>query len=296
MFFMPKMKKRTLYLYSSLLLLVFLVWVITGNDSVPQKDEELTKVALREVGNQLLLSNADSTSLVLPVIKLEAKKYKLSFEKPLVVEPDSLVSIIDRNFKKTGLDDHYIVEVIKCKDQEVGYSFEMKYTEEESIIPCSGRNLPSDCYTIEVGFMKQQASFFNKQFYLYLLVLLILIFIVHFLILQQKQGQNTQNTSECGVSIGSYHFYPEQNKLVLQAKEIGLSKKECELLEIFIENINQIVKRDELTKKVWEDHGVFVGRSLDTYISKLRKKLQDDESIKLTNVHGVGYKLEIDNS
>ncbi len=75
--------------------------------------------------------------------------------------------------------------------------------------------------------------------------------------------------------------------------EINLSKKECELLEILVANSNQIVKRDELTKRIWEDNGVIVGRSLDTYISKLRKKLKDDESIKITNVHGVGYKLEI---
>ena len=81
--------------------------------------------------------------------------------------------------------------------------------------------------------------------------------------------------------------------LVKKAKEIALSKKECELLEIFIANANQVVKREELTKRVWEDNGVIVGRSLDTYISKLRKKLQQDKSIKLTNIHGVGYKLEI---
>ena len=79
-----------------------------------------------------------------------------------------------------------------------------------------------------------------------------------------------------------------------EAIEINLSKKECELLAIFIAKPNQIIKRDELTKKVWEDNGVFVGRSLDTYISKLRKKLKDDTSIKLTNVHGIGYKLEIE--
>ena len=72
-----------------------------------------------------------------------------------------------------------------------------------------------------------------------------------------------------------------------------MSKKECELLKILIEKPNQIVKRDELTKRVWEDHGVVVGRSLDTYISKLRKKLKADNSIKITNVHGVGHKLEI---
>ncbi len=88
-------------------------------------------------------------------------------------------------------------------------------------------------------------------------------------------------------------FYPEQNKLVKEADEISLSKKECELLEIFVANPNQVLKREDLTKRVWEDNGVFVGRSLDTYISKIRKKLQEDDSIKITNVHGVGYKLEI---
>ena len=75
--------------------------------------------------------------------------------------------------------------------------------------------------------------------------------------------------------------------------EISLSKKECELLAIFVVQPNSIIKRDELTKRVWEDQGVFVGRSLDTYISKLRKILKDDASLKLTNVHGVGYKLEM---
>ena len=66
------------------------------------------------------------------------------------------------------------------------------------------------------------------------------------------------------------------------------------MLELFVARPNEIIKRDELTKRVWEDNGVFVGRSLDTYISKLRKKLKGDTSIKLTNVHGVGYKLELE--
>ena len=48
-----------------------------------------------------------------------------------------------------------------------------------------------------------------------------------------------------------------------------------------------------MVKQVWEAHGVIVGRSLDTYISKIRKKLKDDDSIKIVNIHGVGYRLEI---
>ena len=110
-----------------------------------------------------------------------------------------------------------------------------------------------------------------------------------------KKSKPESATQETGSmeKLGSFYFYPEQNKLVKEAQEIALSRKECELLALFVASPNQIIKRDELTKRVWEDNGVFVGRSLDTYISKLRKKLKADTSIKLTNIHGVGYKLEL---
>ncbi|MBQ4822890.1 helix-turn-helix domain-containing protein [Aquimarina sp. MMG016] len=62
---------------------------------------------------------------------------------------------------------------------------------------------------------------------------------------------------------------------------------------IFSQNQNQIVKRDQLIKEVWEDNGVFVGRSLDAFISRIRKKFNNDRSINIVNVHGVGYKLEV---
>jgi len=81
--------------------------------------------------------------------------------------------------------------------------------------------------------------------------------------------------------------------LIKEATEISLSKKECELLALFAAQPNQVIKREELTKKVWEDKGVVVGRSLDTYISKLRNKLKEDPAIHIINVHGVGYKLEM---
>lgn len=74
---------------------------------------------------------------------------------------------------------------------------------------------------------------------------------------------------------------------------IPLTIKECELLQLFSEQPNTVVKREFLIKTVWEDQGVFVGRRLDTYISKLRKKLSLDPNISLVNVHGVGYRLEL---
>ncbi len=124
----------------------------------------------------------------------------------------------------------------------------------------------------------------------------IAIFIAFIAVLFYKWKPNAktkQTDSNTFVPIGIFHFYRDQNKLIKATEEISLSRKECELLAIFIDSPNQIIKRDELMKKVWEDHGVIVGRSLDTYISKLRKKLSEDDTIKITNVHGVGYKLEI---
>ncbi|HNC32102.1 MAG TPA: winged helix-turn-helix domain-containing protein, partial [Cyclobacteriaceae bacterium] len=74
---------------------------------------------------------------------------------------------------------------------------------------------------------------------------------------------------------------------------IELSRKETTLLKLFAENPNELLLRDRLLKEVWENEGVITGRSLDMFVSKLRKKLRHDPSVKLINVHGKGYRLEV---
>ena len=270
-----------------------ILWTFSGSGNKEKEVSELAKVALRDVGHKLLLSNQDSTSLVLPVIKIEESKYKLSFQIQLSIEPDSLVSIIKQSFKKTNLSEFYIVEVIRCSDNEIAYSFKMWNEFDKSIVPCKGRLLPKNCYIIETRFIEKVPFFFNKKYLLFFLGLIVIIFLIDLLNNKSKQILTPKNNHQKQVILGSYIFYPEQSKLVKNATEISLSQKECELLSIFMSNPNHVIRRDELTKKVWEDKGVIVGRSLDTFISKLRKKFEDDNSIKITNVHGVGYKFEI---
>lgn len=252
------------------------------------------KVALREAGNQLLLKQKDSTSLILPVVDTNRNTFKLSFQQHLSFKPNDLVISVDSSFAIAGLSRNYRVEVLQCSDGEVAYSYEMNMEEERTLIPCAGRKLLKNCYTIEVKFLDEQQGSSNTNVLLYLLALgmLLLVAIIYYR-KRKKEAKSSEDHNSSFSKIGSFQFYPEQNKLVKAATEISLSKKECELLEIFVANPNQVVKRDELTKKVWEDNGVIVGRSLDTYISKLRKILKDDERIKIVNVHGVGYKLEI---
>lgn len=141
--------------------------------------------------------------------------------------------------------------------------------------------------------LDEQQSLSRGQLLVLCLIVGLLLFVIEFIVYRRTVVSASVANNLDYERLGSFRFYPDQNKLVKEAEEISLSKKECELLSIFIMRPNEIIKRDELTKRVWEDNGVIVGRSLDTYISKLRKKLKDDTNIKFTNVHGVGYKLEV---
>jgi len=255
--------------------------------------KERVKIVLREVGNQLLLAQQDSTSLILPIKAIGKSKYEIPFQSTLSIEPDALVKLVDTVFNSSKFPDDYRVEVLQCIDNEVAYSYVITDREETTLIPCNGRLLPKACYVIQIQFITKEAAVnaITKKslFYVYVVIVVFLLALYFY---KKKQAFRPQDI-DASYYLGSFQFYPDQNKLVKSATEISLSKKECELLEIFVSNPNQVVKRDELTKRVWEDNGVIVGRSLDTYISKLRKKLQEDPSIKLTNIHGVGYKLEV---
>ncbi len=292
------MNKRIVFSVIGLVFILFCIWFFVDAKVESDDFSEKVKVSLREVGHQLLLSNQDSTSLVLPVIKLTESKYQLKFENAISFEPSFLVATVKKTFQNSGISNSYFVEVSPCDLTEVSYSYEMKNLQGKSIIPCRGRVLTKNCYTIDVKFTDKKAAA-NNITYLYILAIMAFIGF-QFLFFKKKQpktiaanSSNKEVSSEKYKPLGIFRFYPSQNKLVKEADEISLSKKECELLAIFIEKPNQIIKREELMKRVWEDNGVIVGRSLDTYISKLRKKLKDDTSIKITNIHGVGYKLEV---
>jgi len=287
------MKRKFIFIPAGLIILLISLWKLSLPTDSYREFLETVKVSLRDAGHQLLLASNDSTSLVLPIQVIEPSKFRLTFQNDLAIEPDSLVSVVERSLRKASLPNAYRLEVLACATTDVFYSYEMFEGTETGIVPCIGRNLPKNCYDIDVRFTKIQppASYKNILYYILAFLGLVLIFLG-----LRKRRSNTSFTfdNENYTTIGSFLFYPNQNKLVKQATEISLSRKECELLELFVARPNQIIKRDELTKAVWEDHGVFVGRSLDTYISKLRKKLQSDASIQLTNVHGIGYKLIIE--
>ena len=94
-------------------------------------------------------------------------------------------------------------------------------------------------------------------------------------------------------ALGKFLFDVKDQRLLLGSEVISLTDKECKILELLNKNFGELIPRETLMQEVWINDGVFTGRSLDMFVSKLRKKLSSDPELRITNVHGKGYKLEI---
>jgi len=91
--------------------------------------------------------------------------------------------------------------------------------------------------------------------------------------------------------IGEYTFDTVKQILTFRDQSMKLTTKESELLELLCSHLNEILERNYALKSIWVDDNYFNARSMDVYITKLRKYLSKDPSVKILNVHGKGYKL-----
>jgi DNA-binding winged helix-turn-helix (wHTH) protein len=284
--------KPLTWIGSSIMIIVILITAvafINKRNEIPGKHIE---VVLRYIGHQLLLSAKDSSSRVLPVKKLNATTYQISFQNDLSFISDSLINLVQRTFQKNDLANDYIVNLRNCKHNETVLAFEIN-NQTGDLTPCRGRKLEIGCYVIEIElFKKNQFNFF------WLLLLIIPLILVGFYAKQKfhkKEEKDSTFNNNDYIQLGRFKFYTDNNVLKIENNKIALSEKESKALKIFAENKNQIVEREKLIKEIWEDKGIVViSRNVDVLVSKLRKKLIDDNSIKFITVPGRGYKLIIE--
>lgn len=102
-----------------------------------------------------------------------------------------------------------------------------------------------------------------------------------------------ENLEESKIEIGNYIFDTINFNLKHPNFEKNLTKKEAQILKILCKFKNQVVAREIVLTGVWGQDDYFVGRSLDVFITKLRKYLKEDERIQISNSHGIGFKLEV---
>lgn len=108
-------------------------------------------------------------------------------------------------------------------------------------------------------------------------------------ILRRVRGKKSRESTL--YHIGRFTFDTQKQLLTIGDKQTKLTTKENELLALLCSHANDILQRDFALKTIWIDDNYFNARSMDVYITKLRKHLKDDEQIEIINIHGKGYKL-----
>jgi DNA-binding response OmpR family regulator len=107
----------------------------------------------------------------------------------------------------------------------------------------------------------------------------------------KRTSASITSLKEDKYTIGKYTFDSIKQLLVFEDESIKLTTKESELLELLCRHKGTILERNFALKTIWTDDNYFNARSMDVYITKLRKYLKKDPSVKILNIHGKGYKL-----
>jgi DNA-binding response OmpR family regulator len=220
----------------------------------------------------------------------------------LLVEDDpSLGFVIKDNLSLRGYD------VTLCQDGEAGEKLFLQSTYHLCIFDIMlpkkdgftlARSVRSKNATVPILFLSAKAmmedklegfstgadDYITKPFSLDELLCRIEVFL--------RRSPATRQSDEKIVFVGNYAFDFSNLTLRNNGKEKTLTQKEAEVLKLLYHNRERVLKREEILKHIWGDDDYFMGRSMDVFISKLRKYLKEDPSVQIVNYHGVGFKLE----
>lgn len=177
-----------------------------------------------------------------------------------------------------------IVLDVMLKDADgFGLARSIRQTDKETpILFLTAKSLPQD---VVAGFESGGNDYLKKPFGLEELL-------VRIKVLLSKDRLLTSEKEESEIiSIGEYSFHLSRQQLLYYGESIRLSSREAELLKLLWFSRNRVLERKTILLKLWNDDHVFNGRSLDVYITRLRKYFAKDPQVQIINYRGIGYKL-----
>lgn len=297
---MNGMRLKKIAIFSALLLTSVLLMQFVWHVSDPEGEvaglpNEKVNLALRRTAHQLLKEAGDSTSQIAPVERTSARGWQIRLEHAF--DYDRLPNILRESFGVHGISLDYDVAVLRCLDKELMLGYNFTDFMQQSDAPCAGRSLPSDCYLLSVNFaggLQPQGSlplagwFFSGA----------LAVVLYGLWLKRRPAPSQETVPEPAADTAWLHFGQSRLdvgnlRLVCANSNQSLTYREAKLLHLFARHPNQVLERGFIIENVWADEGVLVGRSVDMFVSRLRKMLRDDPSVQFVAVHGVGYRMEV---
>jgi DNA-binding response OmpR family regulator len=169
-----------------------------------------------------------------------------------------------------------------------GYTLARKIREQDEAVPIIFLSAKSTRDDKIFGLQLGADDYLTKPFSIEELILKIEVF------LKRSQIDPSRKHRELQYALGLYSFIPARQQLSRDGMVHSLTHRESELLALFCSNPGNILKRDEILISVWGNDHFFSSRSLDVFISRLRKLLKEDSTIKIENIHNIGYRLSID--
>jgi DNA-binding response OmpR family regulator len=170
-----------------------------------------------------------------------------------------------------------------------GYTLARKIREKNEAVPIlflsAKSTLDDKIYGLQIG----ADDYITKPFSIEELILKIEIF------LKRSSIDSSRLQKETVYRIGNYSFLYSGLQLTNGNETHSLTHREAELLAYFCVHAGTILKRDDILNKVWGNDHFFSSRSLDVFISRLRKLLQTDPKVKIENIHNIGYRLVVSN-
>lgn len=274
------------------------IGIFVGNRKVQARNDstrfsEKVNLALRRTAHHLLKQNGDSTSRILPVQQIDANTFIVRMEH--LFEYEKLPALLQESLQLHEIKRAYDVTIRNCSRDEIllGYSQLDLFQKKE--IPCRGRKLEPGCYLLKVSFSPESTTTTTNSWWIlpFGSLLVGLGYVVWKRTKRTATDIQTASSNTTTITFGNSTWDPTTLRLVSGETSHQLTYREAKLLNLLLAHPNKVLDRDFILKSVWEDEGIVVGRSLDVFISRLRKMLVNDTSLKLAAVHGVGYRLEI---
>jgi hypothetical protein len=292
------MKKSMLWIPFSLAILGLIVWLACELTALKNKSNSLSStnvnLALRRTAHLLLQDAGDITSFIPPIRHIAENTWLIQLEQGFVY--DKLPNFLQQSLEVHHINQNYNVAIVACADGTLllGYNFEDYFQNQN--LPCNGRISTADCRHIQVTFLPDAIAHPYLPFIAWTLATALAITLFYFLrkiVIKTNLSPTTKTVETVLTTVGQSQFDFTNQRLICGDTTLHLTYREAKLLHLFIQNTNQVLERSYILEKVWADEGILVGRSLDMFVSRLRKLLRHDASIQLVAIHGVGYKMEV---
>lgn len=256
----------------------------------PQKPpSEKINLALRRTAHHLLTAAGDSTSRIPPVQQTEPGTWLIRLEHTF--DYNRLPVLLQESFDRHGIHRPYDVAVLRCLDNELQLGYNALDYARDSTVPCGGRDMDADCYNLQVTFAYTPP----KQGLLWTLLLSSMALAGAWFFLKKRRPAlvAAAPADTPGLVFGKSALDVANLLLICDGVRHELTYREAKLMNLFAANPNQLLERAYILQQVWADEGILVGRSVDVFVSRLRKMLRDDPSVRIVAVHGVGYRMEV---